>query len=131
MPTLFVGHHATTVVCFGVFCFCTGASIVSTAPQSGLTASAPNSVTSVGHRRVRAEARQQSIVEDLAYSTGVAAVEVDAYGISPLGVLSVGPFIFTRWQMACCLAAGWQRSVNRDQGSHDNAQHVIFVWPAT
>jgi hypothetical protein len=131
MPTLFLGHRATTVVFFGVSCFCAGASIVRAAPQSGLTASVSNIMTSVGDRRVRAEAAQHGIVEDLAYSTGVAAVEVDAYGISPLGVLSVGPFIFTKWQMACCQAARWRPSANRDQGSPENAQHVIFVWPAT
>jgi hypothetical protein len=134
MTAVTLVRAATVIAFFGAF-ICAGASIPLAAPQTSLTASVPNraavGATVIGHWRVHAEPAEKDIGGVLNYSTGIAAVVTDAYGLSVLGVLPVGPFVFARWQIGRCPDTNGRNSANQNQGSPANSQHVTFVWPAT
>ncbi|WP_367840928.1 hypothetical protein [Paraburkholderia sp. DGU8] len=130
MPAGTLARAMTAIAFFGVVIY-TGASTARAGPQANLTAPAPNGATAAGHLRVHAKPAEQGIDAVLKYSTDITAVVTDAYGLGALGVLPVGPFIFTRRQMGCRSETDGRSSANCGQTSPANALHVTFVWPAT
>ncbi|MFM0339807.1 hypothetical protein [Paraburkholderia fungorum] len=124
MPAVTLARSATVMAFFGVL-ICAGASIARATPQTSFTAHTSNEATVAVHWLLRAEPSDQRIGGTLRYSTGIAAVVIDAYGLGALGVLPVGPFIFTRWQIGP--DTNGRSLTNHDRGDPANSQHVTFI----